>query len=128
VSVALLLVAALGTVAIAFLAPRLAGIPGAGCDAGMLATLRTAIVALAAVVLALCGRHSRFVELRWLLYPVLIAGGLKLILEDLPHSRAATLFLALALYGGALIVAPRLARSAAPRRAEAPLPDSTAPV
>jgi hypothetical protein len=126
VSVALLLVAGLGAVMILFLAPLVSGTPGAGCDAGTLATLRTGIVALAAILLALCGRHERFVELRWLLYPVLIVGGLKLLVEDLPHSRAATLFIALAVYGGALILAPRLARSAAARRgAEAAPPDTT---
>ena len=54
-------------------------------------------------------------------HPVLIAGGLKVLAEDLPHSRAATLFIALALYGGALILAPRLAQSGAPRQAEAPV-------
>ena len=126
VAVALLLVAALGSVVITFLAPRLAGTPGAGCDAGTLATLRTGIVALAAIALALCGRHPRFLELRWLLYPVLIAGGLKVLAEDLPHSRAATLFIALALYGGALILAPRLARSGTARATEAAPSDSTA--
>jgi hypothetical protein len=45
---------------------------------------------------------------------VLVAGGLKLLAEDLRHSRASTLFVALALYGGALIVAPRLARAVRP--------------
>jgi hypothetical protein len=55
--------------------------------------------------------RSRALELGWLLYPVLVAGGLKLLAEDLRYSRASTLFVALALYGGALIVAPRLART-----------------
>ena len=40
-------------------------------------------------------------------------GGVKLLVEDLPRSRPATLFIALALYGGALIVAPRLGRTGA---------------
>ena len=118
-SVALLLVSALGAIVMTLLAPRIAGLPGAGCDAGTLATLRTGVVALAAVALARLGRHDRFVELRWLLYPLLIGGGLKLLVEDLPHSRPATLFIALALYGGALILAPRLARSPAPRQSNA---------
>ena len=84
-------------------------------------------MALAAVALARLGRHDRFVELRWLLYPLLIGGGLKLLVEDLPHSRPATLFIALALYGGALILAPRLARSPAPRQSNAAV-DTTAHV
>jgi Predicted membrane protein (DUF2339) len=116
----LLLVAGLGTAVLAVVVPRLAGTPGVACDAGILATVRTAVVAIAAVALALCRQSSRGFELAWLLYPVLIAGGLKLLVEDLRYSRASTLFVALALYGGALIVAPRLARTVTPRTEEAP--------
>jgi hypothetical protein len=66
------------------------------------------VLAAAALVVAWLGARTRFREAAWLLYPVLIAGGLKLFIEDLPTSRPATLFLALAFYGGALILAPRL--------------------
>jgi len=59
------------------------------------------------------GRSKRFVEWGWLLYPVLAATGLKILLEDFPRSRPATLFLALAVYGCALIFSPRLRRSPA---------------
>ena len=79
-------------------------------DAGVLATVRTSVLAAAALALAWAGRHDRFREAGWLLYPLLAAGGLKLLVEDLPRSRPATLFIALALYGGALILAPRLGR------------------
>jgi hypothetical protein len=82
-----------------------------GIDAGALATVRTGVLAAAALALAWAGRSERFRESGWLLYPVLAAGGLKLLVEDLPRSRPATLFIALAAYGGALIIAPRLARS-----------------
>jgi hypothetical protein len=79
-------------------------------DAGVIATVRTSVLAAAALVLAWVGRSERFRESAWLLYPVLAAGGLKLLVEDMPRSRPATLFIALALYGGALIVAPRIGR------------------
>lgn len=79
-------------------------------DAGALATVRTCVLAIAALVLAWAGRSERFRESGWLLYPALAAGGVKLLVDDLPRSRPATLFIALALYGGALIVAPRLGR------------------
>jgi len=82
-----------------------------GIDAGALATVRTSVLAAAALALASAGRSERFRESGWLLYPVLAAGGLKLLVEDLPRSQPATLFIALAAYGGALIVAPRLARA-----------------
>ena len=80
-------------------------------DAGVVAAVRTGVVAGAAVVLAALSRVGAFVELRWLIYPLFIVGGLKLVLEDLPEGRPTTLFVAFALYGGALILAPRLARS-----------------
>ena len=78
-----------------------------------------AALAAAALALAWAGRSERFRESAWLVYPVLAAGGLKLLAEDLPRSRPATLFIALALYGGALIIAPRLLRTgtSAPRHA-----------
>jgi hypothetical protein len=104
----------LGGWIVAMLVPVLAGIPGSGADAGIVATARTAILAAAALALAWIGRRDRFREAGWLLYPVLVAGGLKLLLEDLPHSKPATLFLALALYGGALIAAPRLGHRQSP--------------
>jgi hypothetical protein len=100
----------LGGWILAMLAPALSGTPGSGADAGIVATARTSILAAAALALAWAGRRDRFREAGWLLYPVLVAGGLKLLLEDLPHSRPATLFLALAFYGGALIAAPRMGR------------------
>lgn len=94
---------------IAVLAPLLAGTPP---DAGVLATVRTGVLAGVAVLLASASRAKRGRELGWLLYPVLAIGGVKLLVEDLRFSRPATLFLALALYGAALVAAARLAARA----------------
>ena len=81
-------------------------------DPGIIATVRTIALASAALAVALAGRLPRFAEAEWLVYPLLIAGGVKLVVEDLPHSRPSTLFIALAVYGVALINAPRIARGA----------------
>jgi hypothetical protein len=116
---ALLLVIAAGGLAVSLLVPPAAGVPGRGADPGTLATVRTGVLAVAALALARLGRTSRLLELGWLMYPVLVAGGLKLVIEDFRLSRPATLFIALALYGAALIAAPRLAR----RLAEQQQPD-----
>jgi hypothetical protein len=107
--VLLALLAALGGAGllIAVLAPVLAGTPP---DPGVLATVRTGVLAGAAVLLAGASRAQRGKELGWLLYPVLALGGVKLLVEDLRFSRPATLFVALALYGAALVATPRLAR------------------
>jgi len=108
VMIAVLLVASAAGWMVSVATPLLAGEPGQGADSGVIATIRTAALAIAAVALGRFGRDARFRESLWLVYPLLAAGGLKLLVEDFPQSKPATLFLALALYGGALIIAPRL--------------------
>jgi hypothetical protein len=108
---ALLVVSVAGVVAGA-LAPFICG-RGASADAGRLATLRTGVASIAAVVVAWAGAQSGFREMRWLLYPILLLAGFKLLFEDFPRSRPSTLFAALGIYGLALIVAPRLSRRGA---------------
>jgi len=89
-----------------------------GTDAGVMATMKTIVLAAAAAALARIGRWPRFVESGWLAYAALAAGGLKFLFEDFPTSRPATLFIALAAYGAAMIAVPKLGRptrsSAAP--------------
>jgi hypothetical protein len=82
---------------------------GGVTDTGVVATVRTVALAATAIALAMAARFDRFREAGWLLYPVLLLGAVKLIVEDLPRSRPATLFIALAFYGVALIAAPRMA-------------------
>jgi hypothetical protein len=94
------------------LVPWIAGHPGAGVDAGLLAAVRTAVLAGSALLLGWIARWERLHEAAWLVYPLLLAAGVKLLVEDFPHGRPLTLFVALALCGGALILAPRLARRA----------------
>jgi hypothetical protein len=107
--IAVLLWGAAGA-ALYFLAPLLAGAPGKGCDAGVLATVRTAVLTGVALLLGWASRRERFREAAWLVYPTLALGVLKLVVEDFPNGRPATLFLALALCGSAFLFAPRLAR------------------
>ena len=45
-----------------------------------------------------------------LVYPILVVGGIKLVVEDLRHGDPVALFAAFACYGLALIAAPRLQR------------------
>jgi hypothetical protein len=83
---------------------------GGTVDLGVLATIRTGVLAAAALLLAWGARRERFREWAWLVYPLLVFIGLKMVAQDFKYSRPATLFIALALYGIALIVAPRLRR------------------
>ncbi|HEX6202990.1 MAG TPA: hypothetical protein VF100_08305, partial [Thermoanaerobaculia bacterium] len=82
--------------------------PAAATDPGVLAALRTTVVALAAVALAAASRLDHLAAARWLVYPVLLTGGLKLLFEDFLAGRPATLVLSFLAFGAALIVAPRL--------------------
>ncbi len=99
--------------AVAWLAPVVAG-TGAATSPGALATLRTGALVGAVLAAAFAGRRAAFGEAAWLAYPLLGIGGLKILLEDLPRGRPASLVLGFALYGLALILVPRLrARKAA---------------
>jgi hypothetical protein len=83
-------------------------------DISVLATLRTGILVAVTLVLARVARYESGREAGWLVYPLLVITGLKLVFVDLPLGRPQTLFAALALYGFALIVAPRLLRGVRP--------------
>ena len=75
-----------------------------------MATVRTALLVVATLLLAWAARSRHFVEGAWLVYPLLVVTGLKFVLHDLRVGRPVTLFAAFALYGVALILAPRLRR------------------
>jgi len=104
-----------GGLIVAYAAPALAGAGTAEANPAVLAALRTSVLAVASVSLAVSSRFKRWPEARWLVYPVLILVGIKLFLEDFPNGQPVTLFVALALVGSALIlVAKLLARSDPP--------------
>jgi hypothetical protein len=63
-----------------------------------------------AILLAWSCRLPRLKEAAWLVYPVLVAGGIHLLVEDLRSGRPLTLVVSFALYGSALILSPRLVR------------------
>ncbi len=102
-------------------APLLAGQPGSNAvDSAIVATIRTAVLAASVLLLAWAGTRF-FAEGRWFSYAVLVAGGAKLLAEDFPQGRPATLFVSLAVYGGVLILGPRLrTRPADTPRAHSP--------
>jgi len=97
-----------GGLMVAYIAPVVAGAGGPDADPAVLAALRTAVLSVASVTLALSSRHKRWPEARWLVYPVLVLVGVKLFLEDFPNGQPVTLFIALALVGSALILVARL--------------------
>ena len=82
------------------------------------AALRTAVLALAAHLVASARRRTALPELTGLVYAILTLATAKLLFEDLPRGRALTLFVGFAFYGAALLVTPRLLREAASSRKE----------
>lgn len=81
-----------------------------GLDAGPLAALRTTVLVGTAIVLSRVRLDVRFAFAGALVYPLLVLLGLKLLVEDLRLGRPSTLFVALGVYGAALIIVPRLMR------------------
>ncbi len=100
------LASGVGSLVVFWVGPLIAGHPP---DAGVLATTRTVILAAAVVILARLGRAPHRRELVWIAYAALTVGAARIVLEDLRVSEAATLFIALAAYGVALIATPRMA-------------------
>ena len=76
----------------------------------LVATIRTGVFAAGAVIVAWLGARPTTPEFGWLLYPMLGWGLLKLLFEDFRVSPPSLLFVAFALYGAALIIAPRLGK------------------
>jgi hypothetical protein len=71
------------------------------------ATLRTGILAGAAVLLAWAGSHHDFAELSRLSYPAMLLGAWRLASDYLHQDRKAALFLSLLVYGVSLMALPR---------------------
>jgi hypothetical protein len=83
-------------------------------DPGTLAAVRTGMLSTLAVLLAWCGRRIPWLELRWLVYPLLIITALKFLFEDMTVGRPLTLFLGFMCYGLTLMAAPRLLKGPVP--------------
>jgi hypothetical protein len=81
-------------------------------DGSVLATIRTGVLVIATLTLARAARHARGREAAWLVYPLIVLTGMKLLFADFPQGRPETLFASLGLYGFVLIVAPRMSRKA----------------
>jgi hypothetical protein len=113
-----MIVLALATWEVAGIAIAIAAVPiaGAGGDApnlAYLAALRTAVLSLAAVTMAVSSQYRRWPEARFLVYPLLVLVCIKLFLEDIPLGHPGSLFVALAFIGTALLLAAPLMKRGA---------------
>jgi len=110
---ALVVLSAAGLVAGLLEGPLVAA-GGEQASRAFVATGRTAVLAVLAVGLAWAGRRWSRRELMWIVYPLLAIGGAKLLGEDFRYGQPFTMFLALACYGAALFLTPRLLKRGDP--------------
>lgn len=115
VAVAVMGLLGIGQVVITLLTGAVSAAPPAA-DPATVAVIRTSVLSLTVVLLALISRRDAYRELGWLVYPLLGIGCLKLLLEDLHHGNPLTLFVGFGFFGTALILAPRLLATASRRR------------
>ncbi|MEN8008293.1 MAG: hypothetical protein ABFS42_14855 [Candidatus Krumholzibacteriota bacterium] len=107
--VAVLCLVGFTSLAIVLVVKMVAGTPP-DAVASSVAVVRTGVLALAALGLAVAGRRKDLVELGWLVYPLLAFGLVKLLWEDLRAGNPMALAISFALFGAALILAPRILR------------------
>jgi hypothetical protein len=83
---------------------------GAEATHAYCATLRTFVLSFAALLLVWAGGRWDRPEFSRLVYPVMALGAYRMVGVDLQQDRTAALFLSLLLYGGALMLLPRMMR------------------
>lgn len=106
-----------GGLIVVLVAPVLAGAASAEPNLSVLASVRTAVLSVAAATLAVSSRHWRWPEARWLAYPLLILVAIKLFAEDFPHGNAASLFVSLAFVGSAVLLVAKVIKRDKPAEA-----------
>jgi len=99
----------IATVVIALLVQAVGN--GIQTNPALVAVIRTAVLACSAILMAAIGKRNWYAELKWMVYPVLILGAIKLLLEDLHIGDTGLLSLSFIFYGLALILVPRLLKN-----------------
>jgi hypothetical protein len=74
------------------------------------ATVGTVVLTAASVGMAWQGTKGQRFELVWLLYPIMLLAGYKLLTQDLRQEHTFALFVSLLCYGGSLVLLPRMLR------------------
>jgi hypothetical protein len=90
------------------------GLLGQSASHAYCATIRTTVVAAAALLLAWAGPRWNNHEFSRLIYPAMLLGAYRLLTDDLHQDRNTALFLSLLVYGSALIALPRLKKDRRP--------------
>ena len=75
-------------------------------------TIQTAVLTIVSVTLAWAGRRWSRAELVWLMAPLMLLTAYKILTEDLQRGQTHGLFISLLLFGGALVLLPRILKKA----------------
>ena len=99
--------------ALAFAAAGITAALGAGGvpHPAISATLRTGLLCGLAILLALAASRWGRQEFLWLVYPLMLLGACKLLLQDFPQGQPATIALSLLFYGGTLLSLPKVGQA-----------------
>jgi hypothetical protein len=81
---------------------------------GLIASVRTAVLSVSAVVLTDFGRRGWLPRAQWLVVPLLALTCFKVLIEEARIGSAAALFVSLAIYGGSLILSSWIQRKRSP--------------
>lgn len=103
-----LLVCALLVWSMAGLAAVLLMALGSQFSAAVAATLRTFVLVALSALMLWAGRRWNRTEMVWMVPPLMVLGGYKLLAQDLQQGHTLSLFASLLLYGGALVVLPKI--------------------
>jgi hypothetical protein len=95
---------------------------GASANAPWLGVVRSVVICLVTLTLALVGSRRNRRELIWVAYLTIGLGTLKLLLEDLRQGSSVSFALSLLAFGILLAIIPKLMRTEGPK-AELPPPD-----
>jgi len=109
---AALLVGAFGVAAVIMATPG-----GTSASAPRLGVIRTVVICLVTLTLALAGSRRSRRELIWVAYLTIGLGTLKLLLEDLRQGSSVSFAVSLLAFGMLLAIIPKLMRSEGPKNA-----------
>jgi hypothetical protein len=83
---------------------------GAAATHSYCATLRTGVLVGGSVLLAWAGSRWERMELRRLIYPVMLLAAYRMVTDDMHQERKAAAMISLLVYGAVLMALPRLGR------------------
>ncbi len=90
---------------------------GMASSTATMSAIRTIVLVAVTMILVWVGASPRYREARWLVIPIMLLAGCKLLLEDIPRGTTLSKCVSFVAYGGALFLVPSIMK----RTAHAPV-------